>query len=109
MVLHGLNGVRDEIEAPRLVGLGFLLLPANDAFVGHEEKIPERVQGFAFVELGIDPPAVVFILQVAQDKERRVIGAFGEYGMGVWSAPVRPSSHGYADACLIFCCTYQDM
>jgi hypothetical protein len=29
--------------------LGFLFLPANDAFVGHEEKIPERVQGFAFV------------------------------------------------------------
>jgi hypothetical protein len=43
------HGVRDEIEAPRLVGLGFLFLPANDAFVGHEEKIPERVQGFAFV------------------------------------------------------------
>ena len=45
------HGVRDESEAPRLVGLGFLLLPANDAFVGHEEKIPERVQGFGFCRL----------------------------------------------------------
>ena len=62
--------VRDEIEAPCLVGLSFLLLTANDTFVGHEEKISERVQGFALVELGIDPSAVVFILQVAQDKER---------------------------------------
>jgi hypothetical protein len=42
--------------------LGFRLLPAHDAFVGHEEKIPERVQGFAFVELSINPPAVVLVL-----------------------------------------------
>jgi hypothetical protein len=62
--------VCDEIDAPRLVGLGFLLLTANHAFVGHEKKISECVQKFAFIELGIDPPAVVFTLQVAQDKER---------------------------------------
>ena len=31
---------------------------------------PERVQGFAFVELGIDAPAIVFTLEVAEDKPR---------------------------------------
>jgi hypothetical protein len=38
-----------------------------------------------------------------------VIGAFGECGTGLRSGAVRRASHVYADACLIFCCKYQDM
>ena len=54
----------------RLIGLGFILLAADHPFVSHKEKIAQRVQGFAFVELGIDPPPIVCALQIAQDKER---------------------------------------
>ena len=62
--------VGDEVETHRLVGLGFLLFAADHAFVRHEEKIAQRMQGFAFIELGIDPPPIVLTLQIAQDKER---------------------------------------
>ena len=69
--VHGIpddHGVGDQVETHRLIGLGFLLFAADDAFVGHEEKIAQGVQGFAFIELGIDPPPIVLTLQIAQDK-----------------------------------------
>jgi hypothetical protein len=62
--------VRDEIETHRLISLGFFLLAANHPFVSHEEKISERMEGFPFVELGIDPSTVIGVFQVAEDKER---------------------------------------
>jgi hypothetical protein len=45
-----------------LVGLFFLLFTTNRALVGKEEELAQRVQGFAFVELGIDAPPVGLIL-----------------------------------------------
>jgi hypothetical protein len=62
--------IRDEIDTHRLVGLRFLLSAADEAFVRHKEKVAEGVQGFAFIELGIDPAPIVFTLQIAQDKEQ---------------------------------------
>src|SRR5262245_36979673 len=62
--------VGDEVKTHRLVSLGFLLFAADYALVRHEEKIAQRMQGFAFIELGIDPPPIVLTLQIAQDKER---------------------------------------
>jgi hypothetical protein len=50
--------------------LGFLLFPANDAFVRHEEKIAQGMQGFPFVELGIDAASIVFTLEVTEDEKR---------------------------------------
>jgi hypothetical protein len=78
LIEHGLHVPRipdnhrisHQIEAHRLIGLGFLLFAANHTFIRHEEKIAQRVQGFPFVELGIDASAIVFTLVVAEDKKR---------------------------------------
>jgi len=61
--------IRHQIETQCLVRLGFLLFAADDPFIGDKKKITERVEGFPFVELGIDPSAVVGVFQVAQDEE----------------------------------------
>src|SRR2546427_3779172 len=58
-----------EVETHRLVGLGFLLFPADHPLVGRKEKIAQRMQGFAFIQLGIDASAIRGVFQVAQDKE----------------------------------------
>jgi hypothetical protein len=59
-----------QVGTHRLIGSGFRLFPANDAFVRQEEKIAQGMQGFPFGELGIDAAPIVFTLQVAEDKER---------------------------------------
>jgi hypothetical protein len=77
-VEHGLHVYRildddrigDQVETHRLVGLGFLLFATDDAFVGYKEKLAQSVQGFAFIELGIDLAPIVFTLEIAEDKER---------------------------------------
>jgi hypothetical protein len=40
--VHGIpdgHRIRHQVEAHRLIGLGFLLFAADDAFIRHEEKI----------------------------------------------------------------------
>ncbi len=37
--------------------------------MGEEEKLPQRVQGLALVELGVDPPPELLALQVAQNED----------------------------------------
>jgi hypothetical protein len=78
LVEHGLHvhGIPDDhrighqVETHRLIGLGLLLFAANDAFIRHEEKIAQGMQGFPFVEVGIDASAIVFTLEIAENKER---------------------------------------
>lgn len=62
--------MRDESETQRLGGLRFLLPAADDALVRHKEQVAEGVQGFALLELGIEPAPSVFTLQRAQENER---------------------------------------
>lgn len=35
-----------------------------------EQKLPQRVQGLALVELGVDPAAELLALQLTKDKDR---------------------------------------
>src|SRR5256885_15088024 len=65
----GDDSIGEQIETPGLVGLFFLLLATNRALVGKEEELTQRMEGFAFVELGVDAPSVGLILQIAQDKD----------------------------------------
>jgi hypothetical protein len=61
--IHGIShhhGIGQEIETHCLIRLGFLVFAANDAHVGDEEEIPQGVEGFTFIELGIDTAAVLF-------------------------------------------------
>ena len=44
-----------------------------------------------------------------QRKGNWVIVTFGECGTGLSSGTVCLLSHAHAEACVIFCCKYQDM
>ena len=54
---------------PGLIGLIFGLVSPNVALIGKEEKLPERMQGFPLVELGVNAPSIIRALQIAKDEE----------------------------------------
>ena len=63
--IHGIpgdDGIGEQIETPGLIGLFFFLLAPDRAFVGKEEELPQRMEGFAFIELRVDTPPIGFIL-----------------------------------------------
>jgi hypothetical protein len=47
----------------------FLLLPPDFAPVGEEQELPQRVQGLAIAEVGVDPAPELLTLQVPQDED----------------------------------------
>jgi hypothetical protein len=51
------------------VRLLLLLLPPDLAPVGEKQELPQRVQGLALVELGVDPAPELLALQVTQDED----------------------------------------
>jgi hypothetical protein len=67
-VYYGLQTRGQEIEASRLVGLTVLILLTHHPFAGKEEKLPQIMKFFAFVELRMDTPAQGFIFEIAQDE-----------------------------------------
>src|SRR4051812_21426396 len=62
--------VGQQVQAHRLVHLFLLLPPPDLAPAGEEQELPQRVQGLALVNLGVDPPPELFALQVSQDEDR---------------------------------------
>ncbi len=58
-----------KIETTGLIGLIFGLMPPNVALVGKEEKLPEGMQSLPLVELCVDAPSIVRVLQIVQDEE----------------------------------------
>src|SRR3989442_16003372 len=65
----GHYGIGHQIETTGLVGLIFGLVAPNVALIGKEEKLPERMQGFPLVELGVNAPSIIRALQIAKDEE----------------------------------------
>ena len=57
------DSVRQEIQAPRLMGLAVLILLRHRPFACKEAKWPQIMELFACVELRMDTPALGFILQ----------------------------------------------
>ena len=62
------DSVRQQIQTSRLIGLAVLILLRHHPFTGKEEKFPQIMEFFAFVELGMDTPAQGFIIEIAQDE-----------------------------------------
>ena len=63
------DGIGDEGQTGGLDQLLFEVMFTDVAFIGDEEKAAQGVERFPFVELALDAPAVVFITEIAQDKE----------------------------------------
>ena len=63
------DGVGDEGEAFALEVLIVGLRPSNFALVREEDHPAEGVERFAFVDLGLDAAAVLFVVEVAQYRD----------------------------------------
>ncbi len=61
--------IGQQIQAPCLIGLPFLIVLTHHSFAGKEEELPEIMELLTFVELGMNtlPQGVIF--QVTQDKD----------------------------------------
>ena len=58
--------VGQQIQTSCLIGLAVLIFLTHHAFAGKEEKLPQIMKLFAFVELRMDTPAQGFIFEIAQ-------------------------------------------
>lgn len=58
--------VRQKIQTSCLIGLTILILLPHHSFAGKEEKLPQIMELFPFVELRMDTPAQGFIFEIAQ-------------------------------------------
>ena len=63
------HGIGDEGEAFALEVLVVGLSTSNFALVREEDHPAEGVKRFAFVELGVDAAAVLFVVEVAQYRD----------------------------------------
>jgi len=71
--IHGIphdHGIRHEIQTGRLIELIFGMTFANLPFIGDEQVLPERVQGFALIELLTDLATILLTAQIPQDEVR---------------------------------------
>lgn len=64
------HGIGKQIQASSLIGLGLFLFATERATVGEEEKLPQGMERFTFVELGMDPSAVFLAFEIAQQEDR---------------------------------------
>src|SRR6266516_1731523 len=61
----GYYRIGHKIETTGLIGLIFGLMPSNVALIGKEEKLSKGMQGLPLVELRVDTPSIVRVLQIA--------------------------------------------
>ena len=56
-------------QQPTIFRLSVVVPPTDLPVVGVVGLASQRVDGFAFVELGVDPAAVFFVVEVPQDRD----------------------------------------
>ena len=66
--IPGHDRVGHQVQAEDLIRLLLSLAPPDFALVGEEEEAAQGVQRFTFVQLSLDPAAVVFALYPLEDE-----------------------------------------
>jgi hypothetical protein len=61
--------ISEQMQTARLICLLLFLFAANRALIGKEEKLPQGMQRFTFIELGVDASPLLLILQIAQNED----------------------------------------
>ena len=56
--------VRQQIQTSCLIGLALLIFLPHHSFAGKEEKLPQIMELFPFVELRMDTPTQGFIFEI---------------------------------------------